>query len=256
MLGILVQRTEISHKPRIIYGTMRMLQTRDVAEWEVFFQQLYEFGVRTIHCSNEYESYPLLCEVMHQLRLSSPAKKFDYMVKVAVPHFDEITFDRGVLRQRLQTYRTDLGCDKVADVQWMWRDNKIEDYQRVKKFEETIGQIGVEVTSLKNEGLIDRFMCFPYSINFANIAIEKKSIDGLVVYRNTFEKEYDAVLDRSAELRKASIVIRPFFAGKAILDSDKSAPELFEVAINHPSVEAAILSTNSIEHLKELRMMI
>ncbi len=59
------------HTSKIVLGTMRFSRERlPVNRWASLISDAVELGVTRLHCSSEYESYPLLLEVLEQLRSS------------------------------------------------------------------------------------------------------------------------------------------------------------------------------------------
>src|SRR3546814_13249080 len=58
-----------SRAKRLILGTMRLHEIdRTVDQWLGFFATAFRLGVRTIHSSLEYDSFPLLREILGRLR--------------------------------------------------------------------------------------------------------------------------------------------------------------------------------------------
>jgi len=237
---------------QIILGTMRLEQVeRSLTQWLDFFVEVHELGIETLHVSSEYESYPLVCRVLGDLAAKFPQITFRLIVKLAAPHFDEPDFSAARLYERLDRYRSDFGIDHIDDVQWMWRHALKDDKSRVEAFARSLDRLADATASLKAKQLIGRLLCFPYSLEFAQVAARMAPIDGLVIYRNVDEVEDDPAVDTCAELGKACIVIRPFAAGKAI-KTGLAPGTLLRFALDKPAIEAAILSSSSIEHLSSL----
>ena len=54
---------------RIIAGTMRLLDhDRDPGGWADFYAALWDMGIRKLHVSHEYESWPLVRDCFAKLR--------------------------------------------------------------------------------------------------------------------------------------------------------------------------------------------
>jgi hypothetical protein len=173
------------------------------------------------------------------------------MVKLAEPSFDDDDcFRANRLSERIDQYRRMLGAEKIDDVQWMWRRKLDDDPGRISHFQSNTAAIGEAVEAEKARESVGRFLCFPYSPAFASAAVEQEWVDGLAVYRNLEEHDYDSALEETAAAGKTAIVIRPFFGGKLVEQRDPA--ELLAAALDAPAVEAAVLSTNSMTHMRAL----
>jgi hypothetical protein len=232
---------------------MRFLEVeRTFSDWIAFLKQAHSIGIHTLHSSSEYESFDLLTALLASPELRAGNCHFRHIVKLAEPSFDDAGFDAERLTQKVQAYCTALSTPVVHDVQWMWRAGLKEDAARVSQFENQLDEIAQTVAQLKQDQRIERFFCFPYSIEFAQVALEHPCVDGLVVYRNVQETAYDALLDRSAALGKPCHIIRPFNAGSALAPKGATPAKQLAAALNKPAIESAILSSNNIGHLEEL----
>lgn len=238
---------------QIIFGTMRMHEIARTPEiWADFFEELYARGVRVLHSSDEYESFDLLCETLDHLHKGPSACRFRHVVKLAEPSFDDDGFDRGRMEERLKRYGDVLRTDMVDDVQWMWRQDLKNEPKRIADLTGSIAQISEAVRALKHEGLMRRFLCFPYTKTCADVLLDAEFVDGYTIYRNEREHEYDYLLDSCAVRSKACLVIRPFAAGE-LLEPGRATPrEHLAAALDHTAIEAAVLSTSNLSHLDEL----
>lgn len=238
---------------RLIYGTMRLHEVdRSVSDWVTFFIEMRNLGVTKLHSSSEYDSYPLLCEILRQLAIVEPTLLFQHIVKLAEPSFDDVGFDGERLKQKIHTYRKELGAGQIDDIQWMWRHDLKNDEDRILQFEKAADHISEVSQSLKEAGCIKRFLCFPYSISFAETAIDRPGVDGLAIYRNRQETEYDAAVRKCKKLDKTAIAIRPLNAGRVLEEEDGSARESFDFALDLEPLEAGIVSSSNMAHLRQL----
>ncbi len=238
---------------RLIYGTMRMGEvTRSVTEWSDFLISVHALGITKLHSSSEYESFPLLCEILQHLAQCEDPLEFTHIAKLAEPSFDDADFDAGRLEQKIDAYRKALGSECIHDVQWMWRQNLNDDAGRIEQFEQALAAIAPAIAALKSAGKIGRFLCFPYSVDFAQAAIASEIIDGLAVYRNTDETEYDPLIQSCADIGKTVLVIRPLNAGKVLSNESIPAASHVQMALDMPAIEAGIISSNSLDHIREL----
>lgn len=237
---------------KIIFGTMRLLDAnRSVEQSADYFEALQDLGVRRLHSSLEYESFPLLVEVLKLLTRRAPHRRFRHMVKLAEPSFDDDDgFSARRFSSRIDDYRRKLAVDRLDDVQWMWRRKLDDDSGRISDFCNHAEAIGEAVEAQRRRGAIGRVFCFPYSPEFGVAAVQRDWTDGLAVYRNAEERAYEIALEDAAALGKTAIVIRPFFGGKLVESADPAT--LLAAALDGPAIEAAVLSTNSIAHMRAL----
>jgi aryl-alcohol dehydrogenase-like predicted oxidoreductase len=237
---------------KIIFGTMRLLEAaRTAEETAEYLVELHELGVRSAHSSLEYESFALFTDALKVLERNKPGLHFRHMVKLAVPSFDDDdSFSADLFRRRIDEYRQKLRADTIDIVQWMWRRKLESDADRVLDFLGNAAAIQEAAESEKARGSIRRFFCFPYSPSFASAALQAKEVDGLAIYRNLHERDYDFTLGSAEKAGKSAIVIRPFFGGKLAEGADPA--KLLRAALDGPAIEAAVLSTNSLAHMKAL----
>ena len=241
----------------LAWGSMRMLEVnRSETEWLDFLSEAHSLGFDSLHSSNEYESFPLLSSLLHSGTKRPSFPVFRHIAKLAEPSFDDHSFAAARLEAKIHSYLAALSTPVLHNVQWMWRHNLQLDSQRISDFQRQLDAIADAVGRLKRAGLIERFFCFPYSVEFGRVALEHEAIDGLVVYRNVQETEYDALIDRSAALSKLCHIIRPFNAGTIITQAKKTPEDVLKFAMDKPAIKSAILSSNSIEHLRELAMVV
>ncbi len=238
---------------KITLGTMRLGEiTRSISDWVVFFENAYDLGVRTIHVSDEYDSWPLWLDIAAAYRLAVPAKPFRYIAKLGEPHFDKPRFSASRLQAAVDAYRGALSIDCLDDVQWMWRADLKEEVQRLSHFAQDATVIEEATRSLKSSGAIGRLLCFPYTLSFADAALAQSWCDGLVVYRNAQERDYDVALDTWHAAGRMAHIIRPFMAGETLGIGHASPRDQLTVSLDHPAIETAILSTARIDHLQSL----
>jgi predicted aldo/keto reductase-like oxidoreductase len=238
---------------RLIFGTMRLSEVeRSIEDWVDFFQNVYAMGITSLHSSSEYDTFPLLCEILRELAKADNSPKFRHAVKLAEPSFDDSGFDAARLAEKVAGYCAAFGVSCIHDVQWMWRHNLSNDGDRIDAFKRKLPTLTDAVESLKSQGKIERFFCFPYSPAFANEALRAAVVDGLTVYRNAQETEYDAAIGDCAEFGKRVLVIRPLNAGKVLEKSAMSAAENVRYSLDLPAITAGIISSNNLDHIREL----
>jgi hypothetical protein len=225
---------------------------RSAREWATFFIEMHGRGVRTLHSSNEYDSFPLLRETLRELEAGDRSCRFKHVVKLAEPSFDDTGFDAGRLSDRVDGYRDELRSEVIHDIQWMWLQDLKSEGKRQDDLDGALSSIGNAVGSLKRSGGIERFFCFPYTPRFANRLINSEFLDGFAIYRNAREHEYDYLLDPCQARAKTCLAIRPFAAGGALGEGGPGPQAQLAAVLDHPAVEGAILSTSSLAHLDDL----
>ena len=90
----------------------------------------------------------------------------------------------------------------------------------------------------------DRFLCLaclPYTRAFGGAALDCSCVEGLVVYRNSLEREYDYLLYGA----KPAIALRPFAAGL-------TPWEAMFYCFAHPIASSAVVAFSSLAHLGEI----
>lgn len=242
------KKVEIMSK--IVFGTMRMSPDRqNQKDWARLLLHAHDLGVVRIHCSDEYESFPFFTRVLDAVRLIAPRIDFRFTVKLAEPHFDEIDFEPKRLLKRIDAYREVLKTDQIDCVQWMWRGHLGDEAGRLRGFSNSSNRIFDVVKLAKLQGKIKEFRCFPYTLEFANQALDNSIFDGLAIYRNPLEIEYDLLLPRASAIEKKILVIRPFKAGEAFVNADVS--KIIKFSAKLPVVDGIVVSCSSILHLEE-----
>jgi hypothetical protein len=238
---------------RICLGTMRLADAEcSVREWADFLVAAHRLGVRALHVSHEYDTWPLVRQIAAELANRPDRPTFRYVAKIAEPHFDERSFDPARLAAIIAEVSAGLGSACLHDVQWMWRGDLKDEAARLTQFRAQTRDLEAEIAALKRGGVIERFMCFPYTTEFAAAALELPGIDGLVVYRNQAERDYDAMLDVCAASCRTAHVIRPFFGGQTLISAQLSARDQLAAALDHPAIDYGILSTSRLDHLQQL----
>jgi aryl-alcohol dehydrogenase-like predicted oxidoreductase len=202
-----------------------------------------------MHCSDEYESFPFLLEVLLSARSVRPNFTPQFVVKLAEPHFGSSSFDTDKFHERLHNYREALGVDRLDCVQWMWRGDLQDEDGRLRSFSESADAIERAFEDAKERGSVRSIRCFPYTMSFADMAIGHPSIDGIAVYRNPLELEYEPLVARAQRLDKGVLVIRPLKAGEALAASH--VRDLVGFSARVRAVDGIVVSCSSFVHLRE-----
>ena len=235
---------------KIVLGTMRMDPGRQSVEyWAGLVLHASCLGVSRLHCSDEYANFHFLLRVLEVARRSRPRVSFEFIVKLADPHFGEGDFDAGRLQARIDAYRAALRVDRLDCVQWMWRGDLKDEPGRLRGFSAAADRLAIAMSRAKDAGTVRTFHCFPYSVGFAATALEHPMIDGLAIYRNPLELEYEPLVSRAGDLGKSLLVIRPFKAGDALHGG--RAADLIGFSARLAAVDGVVVSCSSKGHLAE-----
>jgi hypothetical protein len=215
--------------------------------WVHLLLSASEMGVSRFHCSDEYESFPFLLHVLKVARSVRPDFSPEFVVKLAEPHFDAAGFDPTRFRAKLESYRDALGVERIDCVQWMWRGDLKDDPGRVRGFASAADVVARAVEEAKSIGAMRCVYCFPYTKTFADAAFVDPRIDGIAVYRNPLEMEYESLVVNAQQSGKDVLVIRPFKAGEAF--SADGVDELIKFSARVPCVSGIVVSCSSGAHL-------
>jgi hypothetical protein len=238
---------------QLTIGTMRFDPERyDEQHYAQLLVEAHRLGVEMLHISDEYDSWQFFLDILATVRRHSKDVRFRFIAKLGEPHFDQPVFNAERLEEHLARYRNALNTECVDDVQWMWRAKLVEDDHRCAAFVSQADVIGDKVRQLRRRGIIKRFLCFPYSPQFATLALQYDFIDGLVVYRNSQERQYDGHLIELHKRSKMAHVIRPFFGGATLAVEALPPRRQLDIALDHHVIETAIVSTGTINHLHDL----
>lgn len=234
----------------IVFGSMRMNESKgNEAYWAELLHKAYYAGIDTIHSSTEYDSFTLLQSTLQRLSEMDNTIHFKHIVKLAEPHFSNGEYSSDRLNEKVNSYLEELQVDKLEAIQWMWRSN-LSDPERIINFTKQSEQIKEDVDLLKRDGLIETALCFPYSVEFMQNALELKVFDNFCVYRNPIEREYDEIL---SNCKKGTVVsIRPFFADKRFV-MEQGPIKLLEYNFSEPAIRSTILSLSSLFQLNEIK---
>lgn len=238
---------------KLIFGSMRMSEyDYSVSHWVDLFDKMHDSGIIVHHVSSEYDSYAFYITVLKEFNSKYPNKQISHLVKLAEPNFDSSQFNPKLFQSKVDKYLAELNVSRLWGIQWMWRGDLKNEISRLDNFKENIVLLSSKVFELKKNNLIDRFYLFNYTKTFCEIAITlskqfKNSLfDGLTVYRNIQENEFDKYLD----FFERNIIIRPLFANQ--LETSLSKKQLVEYALNHCKITNGIISISSNDKLNQL----
>ncbi len=237
---------------QIIFGSMRIDEhSYSDIHWIELFNFMYDNGVQIHHVSSEYGSYDRYCAILKKFKNQYPKKKIHHIVKLAEPHFSDTSFNPNSFINKIENYKEQLLTKEIYIIQWMWRRHLKDDSNRLKNFDKKYKIIERAIGACKKRGDIKYFYCFPYTLDFAQNVLKKDIIDGLVLYRNIFETEFDQIIYKCGELGKKCITIRPLAAGRA-LKVNNSLNELMNFCFNISAVSGVIVSISTIQRFQKI----
>lgn len=247
-------RAELSVS-RITLGTMRLAGTGGAGETAQLLAQACDIGVRSFHCSAEYESYPLF--VAAWARSGAGARAATLVAKLASPHFGEDRFSAAQVRDKIERYLRDLRVERIDTVQWLLRHDLANESVRLRILHEAADELADLTAALKREGKIGAFVGFPYTRPIADALVTAEWCDGLAVYVNPLEREMDSVVEACAVANdgagKAVLAIRPFAAGRVFTETALDADAALMHAFGFPAVASVVVSVSGARHLAALR---
>ena len=220
---------------------MRLPSTVDGRPAADYLCQLHDLGIDTHHSSHEYDAHPIYLDALATARKSGRA--FEHIVKMSEPSFDAERFDGRRLSALLDGQLKDLGTDRVASLQWLFRTPDAQNSDgRVATVTEQRDEIEAWIADKKASGKVADVSVFPYSVAFGTAAVELGLTRTLCTYLNLDELEYVPLLDEV----DAFIAIRPLAGGKLV----DRAGEAIRFTLLHPKVTTTVLSANSEAHLR------
>ncbi len=234
----------------LAFGTMRLDERRlDEGACELLVRESIARGITTFHSSSEYEPYARFCGLVRHL--GGRRRDVQHVVKLAEPHFGDVSFDERRLRAKVDAYLADLGALRIDVVQWMWRGDLKQEEARLAGFARHRDAIQAAFDALRREGKIGAVATFPYTIGFADAVLSAHFGDGLAVYINPIEQEMLGQVERAAAIGAGVVAIRPLAAGKAAAAGIDAATCVRDV-LCRPGVSTAVVTYSSVEHMEEL----
>lgn len=222
-----------------IWGTMRMLDhSNNPSYWVKFFENLHEKGVRHLHSSTEYKTFPLLIESLRRLKEKKNIT-FNHIVKLGEPSFNEEQFSKERFESKLDFYKLMLP-GKIEIIQWMWRSEE-KDLKRIRKFVSQKKEINKVFKKYK-------VCCFPYTKQFGDLVIELSNLSGLIIYWNYMETDFLKIATKVSKKNKANIVLRPFINSKKNSLISNNALKFCEKI---PNLKGIIFTATKKKHLNE-----
>jgi aryl-alcohol dehydrogenase-like predicted oxidoreductase len=222
------------------------------ADATALLEQAFGLGFASLHCSSEYETFPLFRHAWLEAR-SSSSREPAIIAKVACPHFGEERFSGQALREKIQRYLDELKLDRLAVVQWLLRFDLNRESERIRIFEESAEALAEAVAKLKSDGLIGAFVGFPYTPAIAERLMAADCVDGLALYVNPLEQEMDRFVEAAADRRKSVIAIRPFAAGRIFSETTMDVEDALRHVFAFPAVSTAVISASGPQHLERIR---
>lgn len=255
-------------------------------------EEALERGVNFVHSSYEYGTRWATGEVMarHPKR-----DEVHHVIKVNVPDWGDARFDKDEFRTQIEDALRELHTDRIAVVQHLQRGDldRAVAYQesgepkRLADLPEVVEPLGEVVEEMRAEGKIGHLATFPYTVGYAEAALESGLFEGVVAYFNFLETEMLEVFPEMRRRGAGFIGIRPLMAGlltdrrverDALPDDDRmrdpawdraydqlaearrvlgdggaSWTELaLKLSLAHPDIASTVVSINDPDQLKQV----
>ena len=238
--------------PRICFGTMRLDRTGHADAAAALLNYAFDAGITGVHCSSEYDSFPLFREAWARGRF--PGKRKPAVIaKIGVPHFGESAFSADAFRRKVDFYLRELGLERIDVIQWLLRFDLQQEEERLRILEEAREPLAELMEDLRASGKAAALVSFPYTDRVAERALDEPYCDGLALYVNPLEREMERHIRRAGEKGKAVVAIRPFAAGRLFAETTCSADAALAHVFAFPAVETAVVSASSRAHIDALR---
>jgi len=236
---------------RVTLGTMRLAGAGDEVAAADLLAHAREIGIRSFHCSGEYDSFGLFAEAWGRAGLAQTDATL--IAKLASPHFGEDHFSVSQVRAKIDGYLRALGVERLHVVQWLLRHDLKAEEARLRILREADNEIAAMVDALRAEGKIGAFIGFPYTPVVADELVAADWCDGVAVYLNPLEREMDPVAAACAAAGKAVVAIRPYAAGRVFAETALTADDALAHVFAYHAVATAVVSASSRAHLDTLR---
>ncbi|MFZ9035954.1 MAG: hypothetical protein ACO2ZM_07535 [Francisellaceae bacterium] len=250
---------------QVSLGSMRLHEKLTIEEAEKLVNNAWHLGIDTFHSSFEYESHGFFCEVLRRLKHKDKSFQPKHIVKLAVPHFEEMAFSKARFRQLIEQQLQALNTGRIEVVQWLLRHKLNTDEYRLPMLQDCTAELSEVVGELKREGKIGIFTGFAYSQGFAREFIDMSVCEGLTDYLNLQELDRISLFELMEDKKQNFLAIRPLNAGGILgLHEDKKNRVMEALGTNniieaaslfpllHPVVKTEIISVGSLEHLQEI----
>ncbi len=207
----------------ICFGTMRYAPNQRVDNEQIqaakrALQEAVDLGINFIHSSYEYGTRWLTGEVLGQ---HPQRHDLHHIIKVNVPEWGQDGFDAKVFKNQVDEALKSLNVERIAIVQHLHRgtlDPKLGycaegEPKRLAEFKSVTEPLVEAFEKMKQEGKVMYLATFPYTVGYAQKAVESGSFSGVVAYFNALETE---MLDIFPEMEKQGmgfIGIRPLAGG-------------------------------------------
>jgi aryl-alcohol dehydrogenase-like predicted oxidoreductase len=257
----------------VTFGSMRLEPARIDQDAAIrLVEAAWDAGIDTFHSSSEYPTHRFFCEVLRAVRGRRPEFRPVHVSKIAVPHFEDPDgFSPPLLRTRVEEQLAELGAERLDIVQWLLRSKPIADAPRLAELERSRESLAEVWSALHREGKVGTLASFPYSMPFAERALDVPPCRGFVTYLNVAELELVPLLPSIERQGQGVIAIRPLSAGRmgpqlwhgTNPDDSRLRTALEHLGVGpneatsfalrfpllHPAVASVMLSVSSAEHL-------
>lgn len=207
----------------ICYGTMRYAsRSGEMNEQSQAgaraLEEAVDLGINFIHSSFEYGTRWLTGQVLgkHPKR-----HELHHIIKINVPDWGEPAFDKAKFRGQVEDALRELNTDRIAIVQHLHRGTLERELgycaegepKRLSEYAEVTEPLKEEFSRLQEEGKVGHLASFPYTVGYAQKAVESGDFSGLVAYFDALETEMIDLFPKMESAGMGFIGIRPLAAG-------------------------------------------
>lgn len=249
---------KINHLSSVTLGTMRLADkglTSSICA-DIFDAALLN-GINSFHISSEYNSFSLVCSALKKISIKE--HDINLVVKLSSPNFDEDIFCHDNLESKIDNVLKQTGVEQIQLAQWMWRQNPLDDAQRIPLLVSQADEIKSSFQNLIATGKVSEFCCFPYTSDFMKSVSQLEISKIHINYLNFWESSLS-----DGGFHHASLVLRPFLAGKIkdiapqfleqlnMIENGNAMFHSLNYVLSHPRVLSAVIGINSLEQLNDI----
>lgn len=207
----------------ICFGTLRFAVKRPAdddasRQRKRALERALERGVNVVHSSEEYGTRWAVGEVLAAYPKRDEVR---HVIKVHQPDWGQRVFSKRAFRDKIESALRELRAERIDIVQHVQRgevdpslayDARSEP-ELLADLPRVLGPLQEAFDELYAEGLVGHLATFPYTLGYAEAAIEHGAFAGVVAYFNLIETEMVELFPRMREQGMGFLGIRPLLGG-------------------------------------------
>lgn len=239
-------------KNKFAFGHMRLKSNYKTTAVDLLTYMLSK-GLKKFHSSIEYENFDFFAECLLEACdiCKIDSNNLSHIIKVGYPNFQEEVFQEDRLQEIVYNYSSRLRVNTIDSVQWMLRWDLQDEKKRVQILKKYSHKIKNTIKILKKEKKINNFGCFPYTLEFAKVALNEIKFDFMIEYCNILEYEKFDFIHKNIKDSQYMISIRPFCGGK-LFEQGNSYIDSLKFLKNYKKIKSIICSPGSKKHFDQL----